>query len=232
MRITLFGATGDTGRLVLEQALAAGHEVVGAERDFPEGFCRHPSFEERQANLLKDDLSDVIAGSDAVISAVGLPRDPRTLADPPPLFTEGAVRIVEGMRKANVKRLAVISAAFVKRDVTIPDWFKASIMPLRRQFAQMGDMERVLRVADDLKWTAVRPGWLLDQPHTGDYAVAQDDLPAMTLRTRKADLADFLLRCVSDDLHVRETPFIARPEAREHEAPTALGEEIKRGFRL
>ena len=232
MRITLFGATGDTGRLVLDQALEAGHEVVGAERDFPDGFCDHPSFEQREANLLEDDLADVIAGSDAVISAVGLPRDPKSLADPPPLFTEGAVRIAEGMRKSGVKRLVVVSAAFVDRDVSIPDWFKAAIMPLRRQFARMADMERVLRVAEDLDWTAARPGWLLDRPHTGDYAIARDDLPDLTLRTRKADLADFLLKCTSDGLHVRETPFIARPEAREDEAPSALIEEIRKGFRL
>ena len=232
MKITLFGATGETGKLLLEQALAAGHEVRGAERDFPKGFCDHANFEGREANLLKDDLADVVRGSDAVVSAVGLPRDPKSLADPPPLFTEGAVRIVEGMREAGVQRLVVISAAFVKRDVSVPDWFKAAIMPLRRQFEQMADMERILRVASDLDWTAVRPGWLLDRPHTGDVRVAMGDLPDGCLRTRRADLADYLLRCATTDQHARETPFVARPEAREDENPTALLEEVKKGFRL
>ncbi|MEN3972702.1 NAD(P)H-binding protein [Sphingomicrobium sp. XHP0235] len=232
MKLTLFGATGETGKLLLDQALAAGHEVRGAERDFPEGFCDHPAFEARHANLLEDDLADVVEGSDAVVSAVGLPRDPRSLADPPPLFTEGAVRIVQGMRKAGVKRLVVISAAFVDKDVSIPDWFKAAIMPLRRQFRQMGEMERVLRVADDLDWTAVRPGWLLDRPHTGDYRVGLDDLPESAFRTPRADLADFMLKCASEGLHVRETPFIARKESTEDESPAALIDEVRKGFRL
>ena len=226
MKITLFGATGDTGKRLLEQALAAGHEVRGAERNFPKGFCDHPNFEAREADLLKDDLADVVRGSDAVVSAVGLPRDPKSLADPPPLFTEGAVRIVEGMREAGVQRLVVISAAFVKRDVSVPDWFKAAIMPLRRQFEQMADMERILRVASDLDWTAVRPGWLLDRPHTGDVRVASDDLPEGCLRTRRADLAEFMLECTLEGRHVHETPFIARKESIALETPPALIEEL------
>jgi uncharacterized protein YbjT (DUF2867 family) len=33
MKIAIFGATGGTGRLVVEQALEAGHEVIAFVRD-------------------------------------------------------------------------------------------------------------------------------------------------------------------------------------------------------
>lgn len=225
-RILLFGATGDTGRHIVDQALDGGLDVRAAERDFPEDFREHDRLEKRHADLLDSGLEKLMDGVDHVVSAVGLPRDPQTLINPPPLYTEGAVNIVSGMRKAGVKRLVVISAAFADPDATVPMWFKAATRPLDRVFRQMAEMERVLRVCDDIDWTAVRPGWLLNRPHTGEFEVSVDDLPAGKLRTRRADLAQFMLDCATDGKHVRETPFIARKENATLETPPALIEEF------
>ncbi len=225
-RILLFGATGDSGSKLLDQALDKGVHVRAAERDFPDDFRDHERLEKRHANLLDEGLADLMEDVDCVISAVGLPRDPQTLINPPPLYTEGAVNMVKGMRKAGVKRLVVISAAFADPDATVPTWFRAAIKPLDRIFRQMGEMERVLRVADDIDWTAVRPGWLLNRPHTGEYSVSTGDFPTGTLRTRRADLADFMLDCALEEKHVRERPFIARKENATLETPPALIEEF------
>ncbi|MBV7266792.1 SDR family oxidoreductase [Erythrobacter ani] len=225
-KILLFGATGDTGRHVLDQALERGHSVRGAEREWPSDFCDHERFEQRKGDLIEGDLASLMDGADCVISAVGLGRDPQTLINPPPLYTEGAVQIVKAMRKTGVSRLVTISAAFADPKATVPLWFKAATAPLDRIFRQMGEMERVLRVCDDIDWTAVRPGWLLNRAHTGDFEVSLDDLPAGKLRTRRADLAQFMLDCALDDLHVRETPFIARKESIALETPPALIEEL------
>lgn len=224
--ILLFGATGETGRHILDQALERGHKVRGAERDWPDNFCDHDNFEPYEADLIQGELDEVVAGVDCVISAVGLPRDAKTLINPPPLYTEGAVNIVQAMRKAKVKRLVTISAAFADPNATYPFWFKAATAPLDRIFRQMGEMERVLRVAEDIDWTAVRPGWLLNRECTGDYETSNDDIPAGTLRTRRADLAQFMLDCALDGKHIKETPFVARKESIALETPPALVEEL------
>ena len=224
--ILLFGATGETGRHVLDQAVERGHKVRGAERDWPDNFCDDPNFEQHQVDLVEGDLDGAMKGVDCVISAVGLPRDPRTLINPSPLYTEGAVNTIQAMRRAGVKRLVTISAAFADPDATYPLWFKAATAPLDRIFRQMGEMERILRVADDIDWTAVRPGWLLNRERSGDFKVAMDDLPQGTLRTRRADLAQFMLDCALEGLHVRERPFIAREESVALETPPALIEEF------
>jgi len=225
-RILLFGATGDTGRHVLDRALNHGHQVRATERDFPGDFREHERLEKRAGDLLDSGLGALMDDVDCVVSAVGLPRDPQTLINPPPLYTEGAVNIIHGMRKAGVKRLVVISAAFADPDITIPNWFRAATKPLDRIFRQMGEMERVLRVCDDIEWTAVRPGWLLNRPHTGEFSVSTDDLPAATLRIRRADLAHFMLDCALEGKHVREMPFVARKENASLETPPALIEEF------
>ena len=224
--ILLFGATGDTGREILNQALDAGHYVHMAERSFPDSFGLHKNCTRHEADLLEGDLSPLMQDIDCVISAVGLGRDPQTLASPPPLYTEGALNIVKAMRATDVKRLVVISAAFADPDVSSPAWFKAATASLKRIFGQMADMERVLETTENIDWTAVRPGWLLDRPNTGDYKVAMNDLPEGTLRTRHGDLADFMLRCALDGKYIREKPFIARAEDTALESPPALIEEF------
>ncbi|MDA9918273.1 NAD(P)H-binding protein [Erythrobacter sp.] len=224
--ILLFGATGDTGREILNQALDMGHKVRGAERSWPDGFCDHPNFTQHHADMVEGDFADVMDGIDCVISAVGLGRDPQTLINPPPLYTEGAVQIVQAMRDAKVKRLVVISAAFADPKASVPLWFKAATAALDRVFRQMGEMERVLRVCDDIDWTAVRPGWLLSRPHTGDVDTSLTNLPNGALRTRHADLAEFILDCALNRKHVHEAPFIARRESLALEKPPALIEEF------
>lgn len=225
-RILLFGATGDTGSALLDQALHKGLRVRAAERDFPSGFRSHERLETAEADLLDPGLADLMDGVDHVISAVGLPRDPRTLINPPPLYTEGTVNIVKAMRKAGVKRYVTISAAFVDPEASVPLWFRAASAPLDRIFRQMADMERILRVCDDLEWTAVRPGWLLNREFTGDFETSLDDLPPGTLRTRRADLASFMLDCALGEKHVHERPFIARKENISLETPPALVGEL------
>ncbi|MDC0887286.1 SDR family oxidoreductase [Altererythrobacter sp.] len=225
-KLLLFGPSGNTGRAVLSQALDRGYHVIGAEPNWPRDFPRYENFEQRTADLLNDDLSELVEGCDAVISAVGLGRGPQTLADPPPLYTEGAVRIVEAMRHHEVRRLVVISAAFAQRDPDIPAWFRGATLPLRHIFRQMAEMERVLRVAENIEWTAVRPGWLLSRDRTGDFAVRENVLPEGTLRTRRPDLAQFMLDCLETEEWVHKTPSIARKESAQLEGPSALIEEF------
>lgn len=225
-RILLFGATGETGSALLAQALEQGLHVLAAERDFPSDFRRHKRLETAEADLLDGGIADLMDGVDCVISAVGLPRDPRTLINPPPLYTEGAVNIVSAMRKAGVKRFVTISAAFAAPEASVPLWFRAASAPLDRIFRQMADMERVLRVAEDIDWTAVRPGWLLNREYTGDFEVSVENLPQGTLRTRRPDLAAFMLDCALGERYVRTCPFIARKESLTLETPPALVEEL------
>ena len=228
-KILLFGPTGGVGQEILRQAAEQSIEVRAAERHWDDDPAPDMEYDRREANILKDDLSPLMEGCDAVVSAIGLSRDPSTLADPPPLYTEGAVRMIQGMRKAGVRRLAVVSAAFADRDATVPMWFKAAATPLRRIFRQMAEMERVLRVADDIEWTAVRPGWLLDRELTREYQVSADDLPRGTLRTRRADLAHFMLDCAQNREWAHQCPFIARRESDDLQSPAALLEELKGG---
>lgn len=223
----VFGANGVTGRQVVEEALSSGALVRAVEHHWQGDEPDRPGLSFHQADVLEDDLSPLVDGASGVISALGVGLSPTTVMDPPPLYTEGAVRIVKAMQAAGVRRLAVISAVFVDEAQPLPSWFRATALTgLKLVYRQMADMERILRVASDIDWTAVRPAWLLDEPKTGDYEVSDGTLPEGIIRTRHGDLADFLVKVMADDTFIGKTPAIGREEDFSHTNPTALLREF------
>ena len=72
LHVAVFGASGNIGRLVVEQLLAAGHTVTAYVRNAAKLTVAHPNFRVVVGEL--DDASAVaraITGADAVISALG-----------------------------------------------------------------------------------------------------------------------------------------------------------------
>jgi putative NADH-flavin reductase len=64
MKLTIFGASGCTGRPLAEQALAAGHDVVALMRDPAKLALRH-----ERLRVAKGELTDGAAVADAVRGA-------------------------------------------------------------------------------------------------------------------------------------------------------------------
>jgi nucleoside-diphosphate-sugar epimerase len=228
MHLTIFGADGATGSRLVEAALAAGHDLRAIHHEDTPPERRYPRLTWAQGDLLsRDGLETLLEGTDAVLSAVGIAAGPSTVVDAPPLHTRGTVNLIEAMRATGVDRLVTISASFVETTARGPIWFRAAANTgLRSIFDQLATMELILRATETLRWTAVRPGWLLDEGPSGDYRVFDEVIPETLIRTRTGDLAAFMLACAEDDLHVRETPAIARPEDPSKSGPDAVLRDI------
>lgn len=224
--ILVLGAGGATGRHVVEDALRRGWRVRAADRSTG-GIPDDDGVEAREVNVLRDDLSPLVEGTDAIISALGVSWGPRNAVDPPPLYTETVRRLIPAMRKTGTTRLVVISASFVQTLDNTPLWFRAAAgVALKQILDGMRRMESLLVEADDLDWTAVRPGWLMEGEATDDAEIAADVIPEGTFRTRHADLARFMLDCVETGAWVRRTPAIARKEPEADSGPAALLKEM------
>ena len=107
MKLTIFAATGGIGRQLLEQAVAAGHDVTAVARN-PRNL---PATQARvvTADLAATDaaaLQGAVAGADAVLSALGA----RTKADTG-VAARGTKAITEAMQASGVRRVIVVSAA-------------------------------------------------------------------------------------------------------------------------
>lgn len=108
MRLFVLGATGGTGRAIVDQALSRGHRVTA--------FARSPEqLGERESLILKRgdprrsaDLVSALPGHDVVLSALGR----RAKADDS-ILADCARAIIDGMKTTQVTRLIVVSSALL-----------------------------------------------------------------------------------------------------------------------
>lgn len=229
MRIAVFGATGPTGRLFTEQALAAGHEVTASVRH-PDAF----ELEHERLRVLTGDATDrdavaaAVAGQDAVVSALGVPYS-RT---PISLYSQSAALLREAMGSAGVRRLVAVTSTNVDTSAGSQGLFVFDhvVEPVlsrvvgRTLYADMRRMEQVVRDSD-LEWTIVRPAALCASDTVSDYAVAETFVRGRF--TARRDLAAFMLAELDDQRFVRRVAAVTTPSA----APSVLGIIWRDGLR-
>jgi putative NADH-flavin reductase len=80
VKITIFGATGGTGRQLVDRACEAGYEVTAVVRN-PAGLVSRPNLAVITADLADpEEIVAAIAGRDAVLTAIGTSdRGPTTV---------------------------------------------------------------------------------------------------------------------------------------------------------
>lgn len=202
MQIALFGATGGTGRQVLEQALAAGHTMTALVRDPAKIEVRSG------VTLIPGDVLDqeatsrCVQGSDAVICVLG------SGVGVEPVEAQGTQRILDAMQTNGVRRLVAVTSLGVgdSRAQVSAEFQQAMDTVLQPIIAAKTEQERLIR-ASGLDWTIVRPGGLGDGPRTGDYRSGTDPTLMAGLVSR-ADVAEFVLRQLSDDSYLQQCPAV------------------------
>lgn len=185
MRLFIVGATGRTGRLLVEQALARGHEVTA--------FVRNTTSLEPQAamkvvegNALNGgELAVALKGQDVVVSVLG-----RRAKNDRSLLQDGATAMLQALRASHVQRYIVVSQGllFPGRNpvIAVLRWALAGAI------ADSTAMERLVR-ASDIAWTIVRPPRLKEGGRARGYRVCVDARPKGAWSMERADLASFLL---------------------------------------
>jgi putative NADH-flavin reductase len=207
MKIAVIGATGRTGRLLVGELLGRGHDVVALVRDPAKagdlGAQVHVVAGDSRSRA---DLDRLLAGADAVVSALG------PTAKEASLHQETAAALIDAMHAAGVVRFVGVSGA----GIDVPgDQKSFSARLISTLIQRLGGSvvkdkpaEYAMYAASDLAWTLVRPPRLVEGPATGRL---EHDARRSTRSTRisRADLAVFLADVVEGDLYAREAPFVA-----------------------
>lgn len=184
MNFLVVGATGRTGRLVVEQAIARGHQLTAIVRK-PFGLNTHDRLKIVIGDPLRVADLTAVAGHDAVISCLGQrsPRNPRVLQD-------AAAAMIEAMSRSDVRRYLVISQGllFPSRNPIISVLRKI----LARHVADSVAMERLIQTSD-LDWTIVRPPRLQSGGRQAGYRTSIGKRPNGPSAMQRTDLAAFLL---------------------------------------
>lgn len=229
MRTVVFGANGPTGRQIVDRALNAGHQVAAVTRR-PGSIPEWAGLTVVTADVADPDAVDAaVAGSDAVLSALGVPPSRKPIT----VYSQGAANIIAAMHRHGVKRLIAVSSS-----VMDPTWrpsgeafFNNVMDPLvNRRIARtahddMRRMEAIVR-AEDLDWTIARPSGLFDHPTVTDYRVAED--VADGLFTARTDLAASMVAQLVDDRYVRRAMAVITTRVRPSIAGLIWREAVKK----
>ena len=209
MKIAIFGATGETGRQLVEQALAAGCQVVAYVRNPSKLNTKHENLTIVQGELADQAIIErAVSAADAVISVLG----PRGGSKGKPI-TRGMQNIIEAMKKQGVRRLIISSTLSAKDPNDLPD-FKAKALVNLVKLTMHAAYEEIVSVADtvrksDLDWTIVRLTTLNNNPKSGKVRVGYLGKGEVGLRISRADLAEFMLKQVQDTKYLRQAPVIS-----------------------
>ena len=208
MRITVFGATGGTGRRLVEQAIAEGNEVVAYVRNPSKLDMENEHLTVVQGELIDEELIEkAVKGVDAVISLLG----PRGGSKSKPL-THGMQNIITAMKKQGVRRLVITSTLSAKDPNDLPDFKTKSLVNLVK--VTMHDAyEDIVSTAEtvrnsDLDWTIVRLTMLNNKPKSGKVRAGYVGRGDVGTWISRADVADFMLKQVQDTKYLRQAPAI------------------------
>jgi uncharacterized protein YbjT (DUF2867 family) len=181
MRITVIGGSGRTGKLIVEQLLAAGHQVVATIRN-PRHMAELVKLgaETQLVDLDKSDFDTIVTamqGADAVVFAAG-----SAAGETSELDRKGTLRTVRAAEKARVKRYVSVSSIGASTGLST-----------RSMNDEMKDYYKQKRAAakhitgSKLDWTIVEPAELTDDAGTGKVTASLGKLEGKPIT--RADVA-------------------------------------------
>jgi len=210
MKLSVFGATGPSGQLLVDKALAAGHEVTAFARTPTKLHARSD-----RLHVVSGELTDAasidkaITGADAVISLLG----PSGKSKGTPI-ADGMRLIVAAMERHGVRRLIATATPSAKDPSDGAAWSFALAVRAIQALAGSAYQE-IVATADvvrgsSLDWTLVRLPMLSNESAPRGVKAGYVGDPGIRLFWISRDaLADFLLAQLLGRDWVQKSPVIS-----------------------
>ncbi len=199
-KILVFGATGGTGRLVVQQALEKGFDVTAFVRNPEKLKIKNVNLKIVQGDVLQQNSIDkTMQGHDAVICCIGAPA---TKAGR--LRSDGTKNIINSMTKFGVSRFICQTSLGYDDSKIVLDFtsfiFRKVIAPylLKKTFEDHLLQETFIKQSN-LNWTIVRPGTLTNGKSTGNYKQGFEYTDSsLKVKIARADVADYLITTLTN----------------------------------
>jgi putative NADH-flavin reductase len=212
--ILLLGASGRTGKLVLEYALKNNYNVTALVRD-----KTSISTQSSQLTVIEgtpynvEDLKRSIAHCDVVISTLNNPRK----TDMPWSKPIGAPDIIErsinntiaAMKEKNMKRIVTLSSFGVGDSIRLMGGLGKFFMKYTNMRVVMNDHNRAEAslFKSNLNYTSVRAATLNDK--TDDKALTVDYIAKPAMYISRKNVAKFMVDVIDDLDYYKKAPLIS-----------------------
>ena len=216
MQILILGATGRTGKQLLQQALHKGYTVHALVRDKSRvslANSRLYLFEGTPNDLAA--IEQAMQGCEAVLSVLNISRTSdfpwAGLRTPKDFLSDSINKVIAVCNKINCKRVIVVSAWGVNETKKeLPGWFRWVVdhSNVKYPYLDHGVVENLLK-ASSLDWTIIRPAGLTNSSREKSVKVSfnADPKPGYTISRR--NVAKFMLEALENRNFLRQSPTIS-----------------------
>jgi putative NADH-flavin reductase len=199
MRIVVFGAAGRTGRLVVQNGLGRGHEMVAFVHNASGLTGLSPSSTVEGDARGDDAVKAALDGADAAISVLAIPAGDEDTT----LLSDATRTIARRMAMTGPRRLVVTTNTTVFHDREVHDPYRVVAADKRGHWP--------LPRGSDLAWTVLAAPRLTDDAAVGSYAAVIEGQPPGKAIAR-ADFATAALDGLGFDDWVRRAVGVSAPE--------------------
>jgi len=209
--ITIFGATSGIGQCAVDEALRRGHTVRAFARSAGD-MAPRPGLEPFPGDALDPaNVADALRGTDAVIYALGVPKNASVLWKTVTLFSESTRILLEEMQKAGVTRLIAVTGFGAGRSRSAMSSLESigHNAVLGKPYADK-DRQEAMIMASPLDWTIARPVILTNGARTGTCKVLREPKAWRNGLISRADTACYLIDAIEQGLDIRGDVVLAR----------------------
>jgi len=222
MTVLVVGASGATGRLLVEQLLNFGQEVkiiVRSTNNLPDSIKSHKNVSILQASILDlgdTELNNYVKGCNAIASCLGhtmsfkgIYGKPRRLVTDATRRLCGAIKV--GEPKSTVKYLLMNTSGNSNRDLSetisfgqqCVIWLLRWLLPPHIDNEEAADFLRTKIGQDDstIEWVAVRPDGLVDEEEVTEYEIHPSPTRSAIFdagTVSRANVGAFMARLITD----------------------------------
>jgi putative NADH-flavin reductase len=195
MQITVFGAGGATGRLIVAEALERGHAVTA--------FVRTPgklALQHERLTIVQGDATDpravaaAVASADVVVSAIG-----GTGLGPSTQITDCTSTIVAACTEQRFVSVSTVGAGGSGR--LMPLAARPILLMLRNAIKDHDGAEAAI-MDSNLRWTIARCVGLTDHPARGHASASRDRVGGS--RIPRADVAAWIVDQFESETYLRQ----------------------------
>jgi uncharacterized protein len=192
MNVVLYGATGNSGRSILQELVNRGHRVTAVARDTSKLPATVTAIQDDLSSV--DKIASIITGADVVISAYAPPpTDPDALLG----VTE---REIQAVKKAGKARLIVVGGAGLLEvapgvSLIASGHLPAEYLPIAN--AHQKALEILKK--SDVNWTYFSPGaYFVPGKRTGKFRIGTTELIADAKGESRISFDDYAVALVDE----------------------------------
>jgi putative NADH-flavin reductase len=208
LKILIIGASGKTGKELVNQGLERGHEVTALVRNPGKFKITDPRLKILKGNVLDpESLNKAVQGQEAVLSALGHKK----FIIPSSTLSEGTKNIIRAMDNHQVKRFICITSLGINDSkFKLGLYYTLFTIPfiLLFYFLDKAKQEKLI-MKSNLDWTIVRPAQLTNgKRRTNIKHGSNVGSYILTKMISRASVAYFMLNQLEDETYLKKAAGI------------------------